>query len=110
MAASFFAEYASRRGLQDGRATARPEGDQQKHDRGSRAEEREDQEDGGGHHRGRVGLREGAVHAHTQNLGVGSIQLGEILLESFHFTGSTAGEGEDKECQGDILVPPVILQ
>ncbi len=53
---------------------------------------------------------EGTVHAHTQNLGVDALQLGEILLESFHFAGSTTGEGEDKECQGDILLPSVILQ
>jgi hypothetical protein len=57
---------------------------------------------------GKVG--EGTVHAHTQNLGVGALQLGEILLESFHFTGSTTGEGEDEERQGDVLLPSVILQ
>src|SRR5271170_6372797 len=55
-------------------------------------------------------VREGTIHTYAQNLGVRALQLGEILLESFHFSGSTTGEGEDEECQGDILLPPVILQ
>ena len=55
-------------------------------------------------------VREGTVHTHTQNLGVCALQLREILLESFHFTGSTTGKGKDKERQGDVLLPPVILQ
>ena len=55
-------------------------------------------------------VREGAVHAHTQNLGVCALQLREILLESLHFTGSATSEGKDKERQGDVFLPPVILQ
>src|SRR4029077_9913275 len=59
---------------------------------------------------GKGKVREGAVHAHTQYLGVGALQFGEILLESFHFAGSTTGESEDEKRQSDIFLSAVILQ
>jgi len=59
---------------------------------------------------GKCEVREGAVHAHTQHLGVGAFQLGQILLESLHFAGSTTGESKDKKCQGDIFLSPIVLQ
>src|ERR1017187_3936759 len=55
-------------------------------------------------------VREGRIHAHTQHLGIGSFQLGEVLLESLHLLGSTTGEGEDVERQGDVLLPFEIMQ
>ena len=47
---------------------------------------------------------EGAIHAHTQDLGVGSFQLFKILLEVLHLLGSTTGEGKYVEGQHDILL------
>ena len=40
---------------------------------------------------------EGAVHAHTQNLGVGRLQLLQLLLEGLHLRGSTTGKGKNVE-------------
>jgi hypothetical protein len=51
---------------------------------------------------------EGTIHAHTQDLGVGSFQPFLILLESFHLGGSTAGEREDEEGHYNILVAAVL--
>ena len=51
---------------------------------------------------GFVGVR--AVHAHTQDLGVGRFQLFQILLEGLHLRRSTTGEGKDVEGQHDILL------
>lgn len=55
-------------------------------------------------------IRKRAIHAHTQNLGVGAFQLCQILLESLYFLGSTTGEGEHIERQGNVLFPAVVLK
>ncbi len=54
--------------------------------------------------------REPGIHAHTQHLGIGGFQLGEVLLESLHLLGSTPGEGENVERQGDVLLALEIMQ
>src|ERR1700751_3393982 len=48
---------------------------------------------------GEGSIREGAIHAHTQDLGVGSFQLCQTLLEVFHLLGSTTGEREHIKCK-----------
>src|SRR5437016_12135376 len=53
---------------------------------------------------------EGTIHAHTQDLGVGSFQRLQILLEVFHLLRSTPGESEDIKRQNNILLPPVLAQ
>jgi hypothetical protein len=53
---------------------------------------------------------EGTIHAHTQDLGVGSFQFLKILLEVFHLLGSTAGESEDVEGQHDILFAAILAE
>src|ERR1019366_6337089 len=55
-------------------------------------------------------VREGRIHAHTQHLGIGSFQLAQVLLESLHLLGSTTGEGEDVEGQGDVLLTLEVVQ
>src|SRR6266851_4318132 len=55
---------------------------------------------------GLVGV--GAVHAHTQNLGVGGFQRLEILLERLHLRSSTTGEGKDVERQYDIALAAIL--
>jgi hypothetical protein len=56
---------------------------------------------------GFVGER--AIHAHTQDLGVGGFQLLEILLEVFHLLGSTTGKGKNIKCQDDIFLAAVLV-
>lgn len=51
---------------------------------------------------------EGTVHAHTQDLGVGCFQLGQVLLEVFELLGSTPGESEDVERQHHVLLAAVL--
>jgi len=53
---------------------------------------------------------EGAIHAHTQDLGVGSFQLLQILLEVLHLLRSTAGEGENVKREHDIFLALVIAE
>src|SRR5438094_6170247 len=53
---------------------------------------------------------EGTIHAHTQDLGVGSFQRLQILLEVFHLLRSTPRESEDVKRQNNILLPPVLAQ
>jgi len=53
---------------------------------------------------------EGTIHAHTQDLGVGSFQSFQILLESFHLRSSTTGEGKNEEGHHHILFPAVLAQ
>jgi hypothetical protein len=53
---------------------------------------------------------EGAIHAHTQDLGVGSFQLLQILLEVFHLLGSTAGESKDIKGQRNIFLAAILAQ
>jgi hypothetical protein len=55
-------------------------------------------------------IRKRAIHAHTQDLGVGSFQLFEISLEVFHLLRSTTCEGKNIECQHHLLLPPVLAQ
>src|SRR5262249_35528144 len=55
-------------------------------------------------------VREGAVHAHTQDLGVGGFQLFQVLLEVFHLLGSTTGESKDVEGQHNIFLAAVLAQ
>jgi hypothetical protein len=55
-------------------------------------------------------IGEGAIHAHTQDLGVGCFQLLQILLEVFHLLGSTAGEGKHIKGQGDIFLAVILAQ
>ncbi len=50
----------------------------------------------------------GAVHTHTQNLGVGSFQLFKILLEGLHLRGSTAGKGKDVERQNHVALATIL--
>src|SRR5208282_2002655 len=57
---------------------------------------------------GFVGER--AIHAHTQDLGVGRFQLLQVLLEVFHLLGSTSGEGEDVKGQHDVLLAAILAQ
>jgi hypothetical protein len=53
-------------------------------------------------------IRKRAIHAHTQDLGVGSFQLFEISLEVFHLLRSTTGEGENIERQHYLLLAPIL--
>ncbi len=53
-------------------------------------------------------IGEGAVHAHTQDLGVGGFQLLKILLEGLHLRGSTTGEGKDVEGQDDVAFAAIL--
>jgi hypothetical protein len=53
---------------------------------------------------------EGAIHAHTQNLGVDSFQPFQILLDSFHLLGSTTGEGENKKRHDNVLLAAILAQ
>ena len=55
-------------------------------------------------------VRKGAVHAHTQDLGVGSFQLFQILLEVFHLLGSTTSERENVERQDYVLLSPILAE
>jgi len=55
-------------------------------------------------------IGEGTVHAHTQDLGVGSFQLLQILLEVFHLLRSTTGEGKDVEGKNDVLLAMVLAE
>jgi hypothetical protein len=55
-------------------------------------------------------IGEGAVHAHTQNLGVGGFQLFQILLEGLHLRGSTTGKGKNVESHDNIALAPVLAK
>jgi hypothetical protein len=55
-------------------------------------------------------VREGTIHAHTQNLGIGGVQPFQILLERLHLLGSTTGEGEDEKGEHDIFLAAVVAQ
>src|SRR5579863_10103968 len=55
-------------------------------------------------------IGEGAIHAHTQDLGVGSFQLFQILLEVFHLLGSTTGESENVKRQHHLFLPAILVQ
>src|ERR1700730_3968566 len=55
-------------------------------------------------------IGERAIHAHTQDLGVGCFQLLQVLLEVFHLLGSTPGEGKNIKCQHDILIAAILAQ
>src|SRR5262249_21490853 len=46
---------------------------------------------------------ERTVHTYTQDLGVGTFQSFELILEGLHLLLSTAGEGEDIEGKHDVL-------
>src|SRR5246127_5125645 len=59
---------------------------------------------------GKCFVREWAVHAHTQDLGVGGFQLLQVLLEVFHLLRSTAGEGKDIKCQHHILLASAVAE
>src|SRR5579859_2164379 len=59
---------------------------------------------------GKCFIGEGTIHAHTQDLGVGSFQRLQILLEVFHLLRSTTGEGENIKSQDDVLLAPVVAQ
>src|SRR6266480_416896 len=56
------------------------------------------------------GVAEGAVHAYTQDLGVCSFQLFQILLEVLHLFGSTTGEGENVKRQGHVFLATEVMQ
>src|SRR5437660_5093774 len=56
------------------------------------------------------GVAEGAIHAYTQYLGVGSFQLLQVLLEVLHLLGSTNGESEDVKGEGDVLLAAEVMQ
>src|SRR5579872_148373 len=53
---------------------------------------------------------EGAIHAHTQNLGVGAFQLAQVALEGFHLLGSTPGKGENIKRQHHVFFAAKIAQ
>jgi hypothetical protein len=53
---------------------------------------------------------EGAIHAHTQDLGVGSFQRFEVLLEVFHLLGSTTRESENIEANHHVLLAVEVVQ
>jgi len=55
-------------------------------------------------------IGERAIHAHTQDLGVGCFQLLQILLEVFHLLGSTAGEGKHIKGQRNIFLAAILAQ
>src|ERR1700722_14381473 len=58
--------------------------------------------------KGFVGER--AIHAHTQDLGVGSFQFFKILLEVFHLLSSTPGESEDVEGQHNVFLAAILVE
>ena len=70
------------------------------------AEQRESNADG----IGKSVIGERAIHAHTQNLGVGSFQLFQILLEVFHLLRSTTGKSEDVERKHDLLLAAILAE
>jgi hypothetical protein len=45
-----------------------------------------------------------------ENLGVGTLQLHQILLEGFHFLRSTPSKSKNEECEGDVLLSSVVAQ
>jgi hypothetical protein len=53
---------------------------------------------------------EGAIHTHTQDLGVGRFQLLQILLEGLHLSSSTPGESEDKKCHHNVFLAAIIAE
>jgi len=55
-------------------------------------------------------IAEGAIHTYTQDLGVGSFQFLQILLEVLHLGRSTTGEGKNIKCQRDILLASEVVQ
>jgi len=55
-------------------------------------------------------IAEGAIHTYTQDLGVGSFQFLQILLEVLHLGRSTTGEGKYIKCQRDILLAAEVVQ
>jgi hypothetical protein len=52
----------------------------------------------------------GAVHAHTQNLGVGGFQLLKVLLEGLHLRGSTASECKNVKRDNNIALAAVLAK
>ena len=58
--------------------------------------------------KGLVGER--TVHAYTQDLGVGSFQLLQVLLEVLHLLGSTTGEGKNVESQDYVLLAFIVIE
>src|ERR1700737_1050267 len=57
---------------------------------------------------GKSFIGEGTIHAHTQDLGVGSFQLFQILLEVFHLLGSTTGKSEDIKREHYLLFSAIL--
>ena len=53
---------------------------------------------------------EGTVHAHTQDLGVGGLQLFKILLEGLHLGSSTTGKGKDIKRKYDVALAAILTQ
>src|SRR5229473_3387344 len=56
------------------------------------------------------GVAEGAVHTNTQDLGVCSFQLCQVLLEVLHLLGSTTCEGEDVKGESDVFLAAEVMQ
>jgi hypothetical protein len=55
-------------------------------------------------------IRERAIHAHTQDLGISSFQLLQVLLEVFHLLRSTTGKSEHVESKRDLLLAAILAQ
>ena len=55
-------------------------------------------------------IGEGAIHTHTQDLGVGSFQGFQVRLKVLHLLGSTTGEGEDVKRQNDVFLAAIVAQ
>jgi hypothetical protein len=55
-------------------------------------------------------IREPAIHAHTQDLGVGRFQLCQILLEVFHLLCSTTSERKHVKREHNILLAAIVTQ
>jgi hypothetical protein len=51
-----------------------------------------------------------AVHAHTENLSIGSFEFGDISLICLQFFRSTTCEGQHVEGQHNILLPLKVAQ
>ena len=55
-------------------------------------------------------IGECTIHAHTQDLGVGSFQALQIRLKVFHLLGSTTGESKDVEREDHLLFSAVLAE
>src|SRR6516164_1390133 len=55
-------------------------------------------------------IGEGTIHAHTQDLGVGSFQRFQILLEIFHLLRSTTREGKNIKRKHNVLLAAVVAE